>query len=102
MARSTTKKTEPTIPDAKFITCDETAKLFRVTGRTIRRWCDEGRFHPVRLGHARALPRFEVVAALNACSDGAPWVYEFNDAGELIAKTAEGKQIQWPTSDNSE
>lgn len=93
MARSTTKKAAPTIPDAKFITAKEAAALFRVTHRTIERWTAAGYFHPVTIGRQSLIPRVEVVAALNTHSS-APWAYEFTDGGELVAKTAEGKQVQ--------
>jgi excisionase family DNA binding protein len=94
VARSTTKKkTEPTVPDAKFVTAKEAAALFRVTQRTIERWAAAGYFHPVTIGRQSLIPRVEIVAALNTHSS-APWAYEFTDGGELVAKTAEGKQVR--------
>lgn len=93
--------TGPTTEE-KFVTLEEAARLFRVTTRSIRRWCDDGRFHPARIGRKQLIPSFEVVAALNEGSRG-PWRYELSEAGEVVAIAAEsGKGVRWAMSANCE
>ncbi len=92
--------TDPTTE--KFVTLEEAAKLFRVTTRSIRRWCDDGHFHPTRIGRKQLIPSFEVVAALNEGSRG-PWRYELSEAGEVVAiATESGKGVKWAMSANCE
>lgn len=81
------------LPNEKFITLAETARLFRVTPRTLERWAVAGHFHPVRFGRFSLIPRFEVLAALNS-GGAAPWIYSFDESGELIATTTDGKQVK--------
>ena len=93
---------DPTTEEERFVTLEEAAKLFRVTTRSIRRWCDEGRFHPVRIGRKQLIPSFEVVAALNEGSHG-PWTYELRGDGEVVAIAAESREgVRWAMSANCE
>ena len=92
---------EPTTEE-QFVTLEEAARLFRVTTRSIRRWCDEGRFHPARIGRKQLIPSFEVAAALNEGSHG-PWTYELREDGEIVAiATASREGVKWAMSANCE
>ena len=78
---------QETLKTETFLTCKETAKLFRVTPKTISNWIKAGRFQSVvKRGRYKLIAASEIEMLLNETAGGA-WAYEVTENGVKLCLT---------------
>ncbi len=54
------------VASARYLVSDEVCAMFHITRRTLSRWCDAGKLHPMKAGRRNLFEREEVEALASA------------------------------------